>query len=78
MPRYYFHLRDADRLVEDELGMELSGPAEAKAFAEENARDVMAAKVKAGDILDGESIEVVDQVGEMVAVVALKSVLRLR
>jgi hypothetical protein len=77
MPRYYLHIRDGDRLVEDPDGSDLPDLDAARAEALESARNILAAKVKAGELIDDKRFEITDAVGTVLAVIPLKIVLRL-
>lgn len=48
MGRYYFHLHDGHRLLEDHEGRECSSLEEANAYAIANARDVMIGEIHGG------------------------------
>jgi hypothetical protein len=77
MPRYYLHIRDEGRLVEDPDGSDLPDLEAARAEALEGARNILAAKVKAGKLIDDQRFEITDETGAVLAVVPLKDVLRL-
>ena len=74
MPRYYFHIRNGFELIEDPEGIELP----AKSEAEEAARELLASKVKSGDIIDGQEFEIHDGWGNRLLRVPFKSALRLK
>lgn len=76
MPRYYLHIRDGERLIEDHEGVELPSVVNAKGEAEKAAREILAQKVKAGDIIDGQQFEIYDAWGNRLLRVPFKSVLR--
>jgi len=48
MGRYFFHLHDGDRLLEDHEGLECETPDTAEAFVVDTARDVMVGEIRAG------------------------------
>ena len=78
MPRYYFHIRNGFELIEDPEGIELPSIMIAKSEAEEAARELLASKVKSGDIIDGQEFEIHDGWGNRLLRVPFKSALRLK
>jgi len=78
MPRYFLHIRDGERLIKDEEGVELPSIVSAKGEAEQAAREILATKVKSGDIIDGQEFEIYDAWGNHMINVPFKSVLRLK
>jgi hypothetical protein len=60
MPRFYFHICNGDGFTEDEEGLELADDIAARAFALVNARDIMAAEMRAGQLNPASFIEVED------------------
>ncbi|PXW53123.1 hypothetical protein [Methylobacterium sp. B4] len=77
MVRFFLHLRDGTELIEDPDGSELPDLNAARAEARDAARDIMAGMVRAGELLDGQQIEIRDAAGALLDVVRLKDVLRL-
>ena len=77
MPRYYFHIRDGLKLIEDREGIELANVVVAKREAEDAAREILAAKVKSGDVIDGQEFEVHDEWGNPLLTIPFRSVLRM-
>ena len=57
MPRYFFHVRDRDRLTSDEDGLELPDPASAHAEAEAGARDMLEDALLAGEDISNQVID---------------------
>lgn len=78
MPRYYLHIRDGADLTKDREGVELPSVVSAKGEAEHAAREILAEKVRAGDIVDGQQFEIHDAWGNRMLTVPFKSVLKLR
>lgn len=78
MPRYYLHIRDGQKLIEDQEGVELPSVVSAKGEAEEAAREILAEKLEAGDIIDGQAFEIHDAWGNHMLTVPFRSVLRLK
>jgi len=78
MPKYYLHIRDGEQLITDKEGVELPSIVSAKGEAEEAAREILAAKVRSGDIIDGQEFEIHDAWGNKMLAVPFRSVLRLK
>ena len=78
MPRYYFHIKNGFEIIEDSEGIELTSVMIAKAEAEEAAREILASKVRSGEIIDGHEFEIRDAWGNRLLHVPFKSVLRLK
>lgn len=77
MPMYFFNLRQDDGLLEDPDGSELPDLAAAYREAIEGARDILAAYVKAGTVVDGQVFEIVDAWGKILMLVPLRDALKL-
>ena len=77
MPRYYLHLRDGEDTAEDPEGKDLPDLEAAIAEAEVGARDILAAMLRAGEPLNGQSIQIVDDTGTVLATVRFRDVFRL-
>jgi hypothetical protein len=78
MPRYYFHTRDGDRLIKDPEGIELPSIKLARDEAIQAAREILAEKVKRGEIIDGQEFEIHDSWGNKLITVPFRSALRLK
>lgn len=76
MPKYYLHIRDGGQLIKDQEGVELPSVVSAKGEAEEAAREILAGKVRSGDIIDGQEFEICDAWGNKMLTVPFKSVLK--
>ncbi len=77
MPRFYFHIRDGDTLIEDHDGSDLPDLEAARSEALAGARSILAEKVKAGEVINGRRFEIVDENGELRAVLPIKAAIRL-
>ena len=77
MPRFYLHIRDGDRFLEDPDGSELPDLDAARAEAMASARELLADKIKAGEVVNGQRFEIVDEAGEVRATVPVKDAIRL-
>jgi hypothetical protein len=77
MDRYFFNLRDGDALYIDPDGEELIGIDAAIAEAYVSARHLLAERLRAGAIVDGQVFEISDEAGEVFARVPLKDALKL-
>ena len=78
MPRYYFHIRSSNGLIRDPDGTELPDLPAALSDAELAARDLLAALLKDGAVLDGQVFEITDADGHVVERLPFRNVLRLR
>ena len=78
MPRYYLHIRDGGELIEDMEGVDLPGVISAKDEAEQAARELLADKVRSGEIVDGQKFEICDAWGNRMLTVPFRSVLKLK
>lgn len=76
MPRYFFHVRDADGLSLDTEGAVLSSDEGAFIEAVQAAREMLAEKILKNEVVDGAEFEVVRSDGVLVAKIPLKSVVR--
>lgn len=76
MPRYYFHLRDAEGLSVDGEGAMLSNDERARVEAAQAAREMLAEKILKNEVVDGAVFEVVRGDGVLIAKIPLRSVVR--
>lgn len=77
MLRFYFHVRDGDCLIIDPDGSDLPDIEAARAEAISSARYILAEKVKAGAIVDGQRFEITDENDVVRAIVPLRAAIRL-
>ena len=63
MPRFYFHIRDSGGLIRDDNGAEFDSLSEAHHEAIKMAKSVVAEMYDIGDVVDGQSIEISDEIG---------------
>ena len=77
MPVFYLHMRDGDRLIEDPDGSDLPDIEAAREEARISARHLLADRLRAGKVVDGQRFEIVDEAGELRAVVMMRDVLKL-
>lgn len=75
--RYYFHVRDGDRLLEDPDGSDLPNLDAAREEALAGARLLLSEKLQRGEVIDGQRFEITDASGEVLEIVPFKAVLRL-
>ena len=76
MPRFFLHVRDGDRLIEDPDGVDLPTLEAAREEALQAARDLVAARLRAGEVVDGQKFEIADESGAVKATVAFREVIR--
>ncbi len=77
MTRYFFNIQRHDVLEEDPDGAEFETLQQAIDEAVLAARELLAEKVRLGDIVDGDSFRITTADGRVVHNLPLKSVLRL-
>lgn len=77
MPNYYFHIRSSAGLIRDPEGIELPDLDAALAEAKRSARELLADLLKEDAILDGQTFEISDADGLVLARLPFRSVLRL-
>ena len=77
MPRYFFNYRIKGVLEKDPEGTELPFDDVALEEAQIAARELLAAKVRVGDLIDGDEFEVTTGDGTVVHTLPLRSVLKL-
>lgn len=78
MPLYFLNIRDGDDLIEDPDGSNLPNIEAACREAIATARDILASKVRAGEVLDGQVFEITDESGVVRATLPLRNALRLK
>ena len=77
MPLYYFHIRSSAGLIRDPEGIELPDLDAALAEAKRSARELLADLLKEDAVLDGQTFEISDADGLVLARLPFRSVLRL-
>ena len=77
MPKFFFNIRKGEQLIVDHDGTALADEDAALEEALASAREIVARKVLANEIIDGEQFEVFNASGERVLIVPFKSALRL-
>jgi hypothetical protein len=65
MPRFYFHIRDANGLTRDPEGQELADLKTAHQEAVRTAREILGEKLLHGGALNGRTIEITDESGRV-------------
>jgi hypothetical protein len=63
VPRYFFHIRDGDRIEADEFGVDLSGTEAVREEALITAGQMVRDAARAGQNVFARSFEVVDEAG---------------
>jgi hypothetical protein len=76
MPKFYFHIRDGDKWIEDSEGLDLPNAEAAKQEALKAAREMLAARLMAGEVLDGQTLEIWDG-HNLIAAIPFKEVVEL-
>ena len=75
--RYFLHLRDGETLIEDFEGEQYVDLNAAQDDAIVAARQMMAEKIRHGEVIDGQVIEICDEDGALVATVRFSDQLAL-
>ena len=63
MPRFYFNIREGNRLTRDEEGLDLPGLDAAQREAEMSGREILADMLRDGTPLDGQAVEITNEQG---------------
>jgi hypothetical protein len=77
MARYYFNVRRGNDLISDPEGLEFGAVDDAREEAKQAARDILADRVKHGELVDDGEFEIIDERGVKILTVPFRSVLRL-
>ncbi|UVC12629.1 hypothetical protein IHQ71_31675 (plasmid) [Rhizobium sp. TH2] len=77
MPRFYFHIRDGEKIIADMEGIEMKSARAALEEAKAAAREILASKGLRNEVIDGQEFEVQDVLGTTLFTVPYKSVLKL-
>lgn len=77
MPRFYFHIRDGEDLIRDLEGSDLPDLTAAQSEAAEAARQMQSRRVLSGEAIDDRYFEIADEAGETLAVLQMRSVVKL-
>ena len=78
MPRYYFHVRDAEGLSVDFEGADFASDERACDEAKQAAKEMLAERILRDELLDGTMFEVFKSDGVLVAKIPLMSVMRFK
>ncbi len=76
MPNFHFHARRNGRLFEDPGGSDPPDLEAARAEALAAAREGIAERIRAGEVVDGQPFEIWDAAGRMLATVPFRDALR--
>lgn len=76
MPKFFINLRSGESVHADPEGYDFETVAEAREEAVLAAREMLARKVKNGEVVDGQQFEIADDSGTILDVVPLRSVIR--
>lgn len=74
MPRFHFHMRDGDRIIEDPDGANLPSLDAARAKATAAIREAASRPLRLGQDLTGRRFEIADESGRVLATVAFRDV----
>lgn len=76
MSRYYFHLRRDDQIVSDVEGDEFSDSEAARVSATNAVRELVAARIKTGQIFSDEYMDVSDEEGNILFSISFHDVVQ--
>ncbi len=77
MARYFFHIRDGERLSKDPEGADFENLDAARVEAVKSARELLSQKVLNGEEVDGQAFELTAEDGTVIDRVPFRDVLRL-
>ncbi len=77
MPRFYLHLRDSGETIRDEEGQLFPSEEIALREAKRGACEVLFEKIRLGELIDGDEVEVADETGRVISTVRLRGLIRL-
>jgi hypothetical protein len=75
MPRFFLHIRDADGLTRDPEGQELPDLETARQEAVSTAREILGEKLLHGGSLNGRTIEITDESGQVLDKLSARDIL---
>ena len=75
MPRFFLNVRDGGSLILDPEGAEFADLGIARAEALVRARELLADKLKKGQVQDSRAIEITDETDKVLATIPLMAVL---
>ncbi len=76
MPRFFFDTIDQGRLSRDDFGVELPDLDAVRRESVTGAREILAERIRHGEVLNGEEFWVRDEAGAVVLKFPLRSVVR--
>ena len=75
MQKFYFHIRGHHLRLEDPDGAEFPDLAAAHSEAIATIREILAEKLRCGDVIDGQKLEICDDKGTVFETIPFRSVL---
>ena len=76
MPHYFFHIRDNDEMIIDDLGLELPDLGMAVTEARKGISSMLADAELQGDDISGQVMEVTDSAGAVLTEISFREVAR--
>ncbi|MDR6667816.1 DUF6894 family protein [Rhizobium sp. 1399] len=76
MPVFYFHVRNGENFEEDPEGIDLPTIEKAEEEAILGAREILAERLRSGEVVDGQSFVITSEDGRVLREVPFKSVLK--
>ena len=77
MARYFFHIRNHEEFVRDPEGVEMASARAALEEAQHAAREILAEKIRKGEVIDGNEFVVHDELGTRLFTLPFRDVLNL-
>lgn len=77
MPRYFFHMREGDDFIEDLEGIDLPDAASVHDEAIQAAREIMADRIRSGQVLDAQEFLIFDENGKQISQFPFRAALHL-
>ena len=78
MPRFFMHIRNGRGRATDFEGTEFADLAEARREAMLDAREITADRVRSGDLIENDCLEIADEGGNILAMVPFRDAIRLQ
>jgi hypothetical protein len=75
MTRFYINFRNGDQIAQDEVGIDLPCPEEARAFALVSARELLAQNIKSASDTPLEAVIITDESGREIMTIPAKEIL---
>ena len=78
MPRFYMHIRDGEELIVDAEGCTFPDIDAASEEARVAIREMLAERIRQGEVIDGQAIEISDETGRTLMTIPFKDSIKLQ